>query len=157
MNCSWTTNLNGSWPAGGEIDIIEGVNTQTYNQISLHTGSAAKCGISTDMTNFTGRVLHNNDCAVASNPSGCSVTDSQAMSYVEAFNAAQGGVYAMKWTSDAINVYWWARRDIPQDVISGNPDPSTWAKPVASSSSASCDIDTLFQNHQIVCIHPLTD
>lgn len=78
--------------------------------------------------------------------------DGQAMSYGEAFNAARGGVYAMQWTSGTINVYWWARRDIPQDVKGGSPDPSTWATPVASYSSASCDIDKLFQDHQIVCL-----
>ena len=57
----------------------------------------------------------------------------------------------MEWTSGAINIYWWARKDIPADVSGGKPDPSAWAKPVASYGSGSCDIDALFANHQIVC------
>lgn len=48
------------WPAGGEIDIIEGVNTDTANQATLHT--APNCTI--DGAAETGTLL-TNDCAVA--------------------------------------------------------------------------------------------
>lgn len=54
----------------------------------------------------------------------------------------------MEWTSEAISVWWWARRDVPADVASGQPNPKSWAIPVAHFTG--CDFDALFQNHQIV-------
>ncbi len=144
-SCSWMTNLNGSWPAGGEIDIIEGVNTQASNQITLHTGG--QCSIAPESELYRGSV-GSTDCQVSSNSAGCFVTDNNTASYGESFNEGHGGVYAMEWTSEAISVWWWARRDVPTDVSSGNPDPKSWAIPVARF--VGCDIDRLFQNHQIV-------
>lgn len=41
----WTKGNN--WPDNGEIDIIEGVNRMTYNQMALHTqeGCTAATGV----------------------------------------------------------------------------------------------------------------
>lgn len=142
---SWTTNLNGSWPAGGEIDIIEGVNTQDSNQITLHTGG--QCTTAANPNTYRGSMTNDN-CQVSSNPAGCFVTDDNTASYGKSFNAGAGGYYAMEWTSEAISVWWWARRDVPADVASGRPEPKSWATPVARFTG--CDIDALFQNHQIV-------
>lgn len=46
--------LGDNWPNGGEIDIIEGVNGQTNNQITLH--SAPGCYLATPMAG-SGQVL----------------------------------------------------------------------------------------------------
>lgn len=42
----WTKGEN--WPAGGEIDIMEGINGMTANQMALHTnaGCNATSGVS---------------------------------------------------------------------------------------------------------------
>ena len=142
---SWTTSTS-SWPNDGEIDIVEGVNQQVTNQISLHTGD--NCSMNQASNGSIG-TLGSTDCASATNPAGCSLTDKSPGSYGEPFNAGQGGVYAMEWTSQAISVWWWARRDIPADVRSGAPQPATWATPVARFQG-SCDIDSHFKDHQIV-------
>jgi hypothetical protein len=31
-----------NWPYGGEIDILEGVNAFSQNQVSIHTGSGCR-------------------------------------------------------------------------------------------------------------------
>lgn len=40
---SWMYGPN--WPASGEIDIIEGVNLNTHNSITLHTSPGCSPGI----------------------------------------------------------------------------------------------------------------
>ena len=125
--------------------LSKGVNTQESNQITLHTGG--KCSVATNANTYRG-TENQTDCQVSSNPTGCFVTDNNTASYGESFNAGHGGVYAMEWTSEAISVWWWARRDVPADVASSQPKPESWAIPVAQFKG--CDIDALFQNHQIV-------
>lgn len=62
-----------------------------------------------------------------------------------------GGVYAHTWEEDAINVYFFSRNDIPQDIVDETPDPTGWGTPAASFSNADgCDISQSFQNHSIV-------
>ncbi|KAH7147102.1 glycoside hydrolase family 16 protein [Dactylonectria estremocensis] len=70
-----------NWPISGEIDIIEGVNTQVHNTITLHTGSG--CYITNEGT-----------------------LESTTLNYGNSFNANGGGVYAMEWTSDHISIWW---------------------------------------------------
>lgn len=140
---SWTGSIN-AWPNGGEIDIVEGVNLQTNNEVVLHTGK--KCSMASDNDKMTG-VPGLPDC---DNADGCTVKDGSSNSYGEAFNKGGGGVYAMEWTNKSIKVWWWARNAVPEDIRSGKPSPRGWPDPVASFSNAGCDIDKLFKDHQIV-------
>lgn len=57
----WTVGPN--WPNGGEIDILEGVNFNTYNQVSIHTGvqNGADCVIPSDFGG-TGTLVTGTDC-----------------------------------------------------------------------------------------------
>jgi hypothetical protein len=76
---------------------------------------------------------------------GCSVLGSQTSSGT-GVNSGGGGVYALYWTSKFIRIYHFARSNIPANILSGNPDPSTWGLPSANFDSANggCDIDANF-------------
>jgi hypothetical protein len=140
--------LGSDWPKNGEIDIIEGVNDQSSNQMTLHTSSG--CSISN--SGFTGTLV-TDDCYVdASGQSanaGCAIDNGNSESYGSGFNNAGGGVYATEWTGSAINVWHFPSYSVPSDISSGNPVPSNWGTP-AARFAGSCDIDSHFNNLQIV-------
>jgi hypothetical protein len=71
-------------------------------------------------------------------------------SYGTAFNANGGGVYASLWTSDGIKVWYFASRDVPGDIRSGNPNPWNWGTPVANFGGGGCDFDARFRDMSIV-------
>ncbi|OCK74731.1 glycoside hydrolase family 16 protein, partial [Lepidopterella palustris CBS 459.81] len=138
----WTFGAN--WPNNGEIDIIEGVDKNTNNKISLHSGD--NCKVTAQPESGT---LLTTDCAESTGGgSGCSVGDGSTSSYGDGFNAVNGGVYAMEWTSTSIKVWFFPRSSIPNSITHGSPDVKTFGTPVAFFSG--CDFDTHFANHQIV-------
>ncbi|KAI4795781.1 endo-1,3(4)-beta-glucanase [Aureobasidium sp. EXF-8846] len=139
-----------SWPNGGEIDIIEGVNTQNHNAMTLHTADG--CSIYNN-GNFTGN-LYSDDCYVnaadQTNNLGCQISTNQYNTYGDGFNNVGGGVYAMEWTDEAISIWFFQRGAIPSNVLSSNPSPDyTWGKPL-SQFTGCCDIPEFFSNNQIV-------
>ncbi|KAL6250666.1 hypothetical protein RBB50_002969 [Rhinocladiella similis] len=146
----WTVGAN--WPSTGEIDIIEGVNSQIGNSMALHTGQG--CSISSN-GDFSGQISSTN-CYVAAPGqamnAGCQIlaTNDRA-SYGTQFNQGQGGVFATEWTSTGINIWFFPRGGVPSDIASGSPDPSSgsWGTPM-SSFAGGCAIDNFFSNHQIV-------
>ncbi|OAP63931.1 hypothetical protein AYL99_03158 [Fonsecaea erecta] len=143
----WTVGPN--WPSAGEIDIIEGVNSQASNAMTLHTDSG--CSI-TNNGMFSGSVATPNcDIKAAGQAmnAGCSISTPNDGTYGTGFNQAQGGVYATEWTSSAISIWFFSRSAIPSDISSGSPDPSNWGQPLASFSGG-CNIDEFFNNNQIV-------
>ena len=141
----WTFGPN--WPTSGEIDIIEGVNSQTANSVTLHT--AAGCSMSSSGS-LNSSIRANTDCNAGDGQTGCSSGTSSVQGYGAGFNAIGGGVYALEWTSSAIDVYFFPRSAIPGDIKSGKPDPNSWGPPTASFSGSGCDIDSHFMNHNIV-------
>ena len=109
-----------NWPAGGEIDIIEGVNSNTANQMTLHTSPG--CAVSS--SDGARSSLLSQDCdATINGNTGCGFRASAANSYGSGFNANNGGVYATEWTSAAINIWFFPRGAIPSDVLGDSPDP----------------------------------
>lgn len=139
-----------SWPNGGEIDIIEGVNTQNHNAMTLHTADG--CSIY-DNGNFTGS-LYSDDCYVnaadQTNNLGCQISTSQYNTYGDGFNNVGGGVYAMEWTDEAISIWFFQRGTIPSNIQSGNPTPdASWGRPL-SQFTGCCDIPEFFSDNQIV-------
>jgi hypothetical protein len=138
----WTFGPN--WPNSGEIDIIEGVNMQQTDQITLHTSEGCSLGGNGSVPTST---LSTTNCY---GNDGCSVGTANAFGYGAGFNLAGGGVYAMEWTSSAIEVYFFPRLLIPADITAGTPNPAGWGTPVASFSGSGCDIDSHFVNHNIV-------
>ncbi|KAF5572068.1 mixed-linked glucanase precursor MLG1 [Fusarium pseudoanthophilum] len=137
-----------NWPTSGEIDILEGVNTQTENKISLHTGPG--CSITNDGTT-QGTTLESENCDSAGASAGCGQNTSDNQNYGDGFNDIGGGVYATEWTSDHIAVWFFHRGRIPQDIQSGNPTPSSWGPPAAKFNGGhGCNIDDHFKENNIV-------
>ncbi|KAF5026588.1 hypothetical protein F66182_1314 [Fusarium sp. NRRL 66182] len=140
----------------GEIDIIEGINgNQDANVVSLHT-----CG--TCVFNHPGgldpRPNCNNGgtlsrwCEDGTNYDGCGNT-MPVGSYGKPFNANQGGVYATWLTKEALKIYWFPRSKIPDDIKSGNPNPSNWASPATSqfvNANGNCDVGKYFKKQTII-------
>ncbi|KHN95158.1 Concanavalin A-like lectin/glucanase [Metarhizium album ARSEF 1941] len=136
------------WPNSGEIDILEGVNSQTQNAISLHT--KAGCTMSNQGAIASTR-LASADCGASGASSGCGQRTADSSNYGDGFNAIGGGVYATEWTSDHIAVWFFPRSKIPQDIASQNPNPGSWGAPTARFVGGNtCNIDGFFKNHQIV-------
>ncbi|KAM0520051.1 hypothetical protein ACHAPE_003324 [Trichoderma viride] len=134
-----------NWPNSGEIDIIEGVNSQTSDSITLHTSAGFSVG--NDGSN-SGTQLLGSDCE---GNNGCSQTTSDNQNYGDGFNAINGGVYATEWTSNHIAVWFFPRTGIPSDISSENPKPSGWGIPLAQFNPADgSSIDDHFQNQQLV-------
>ena len=130
--------LGPNWPNSGELDIIEGVNSQTTNSMALHTNSG--CSI-TNQGSFSGDLQHSNcDVSAPNQPSnaGCSIATKNPQNFGTGFNSAGGGIYATEWTSQRISIWFFPRSSIPQDIVSGNPNPVNWGVPMASFSGADC-------------------
>ncbi len=87
--------------------------------------------------------------------SGCTTLNERPddQSYGTNFNDNNGGIYATQWTSDGINIWFWAYKSadiIPADVTSGTPDPSGWGPPVASYESGDASLDAVLSEGKLV-------
>lgn len=71
-------------------------------------------------------------------------------SYGDAFNAAEGGVYALEWDDEFLRMWHFPRAGIPADIQVGRPQPSGWGLPHALFGGAGCDADTHFFNMSLV-------
>lgn len=143
---SWT--VGGDWPNNGEIDIIEGVNRQTADAMTLHTSE----GCTINDSGFSGDLSTSNCWTQApgqSSNAGCGIDATSSATYGDGFNSAGGGIYAMEWTSDYIQVFEFTHASAPADLTAGTPNPSNWGEP-AAYFAGDCDIDSHFNSHQIV-------
>ena len=90
----WTDGAN--WPVTGEIDIVEGVNDYTNNQVTVHANTG--CQLPTNNVTalgISGSIVSGTNCAaLQTNNEGCGVRASQTNSFGEPFNRNGGGVYA---------------------------------------------------------------
>lgn len=83
----------------GEIDILEGINQMTTNQMSLHT--AAGCTQASGVTQ-TGTTTQT-DCNLSVNSNnGCTVIDESTDSYGAGFESAGGGVWVTELADSGI-------------------------------------------------------
>src|SRR5438046_2966198 len=62
--------------------------------------------------------------------------------------------YATEWTSTAIKIWFWPAGSAPHDLVTGQPDPTTWGSPHANFANA--NLDNYFSNHQIILNTGLT-
>ncbi|KAH7927570.1 hypothetical protein BV22DRAFT_1031614 [Leucogyrophana mollusca] len=141
----WTKGAN--WPSDGEIDIVEGVNLMTTNQMALHSQPGCSHTTPQDQTGTSGVT----DC---SQGAGCTVVEKKPNSYGAGFAAAQGGVFAAQFDVSGIYMWFWSRADIPDAIkqaTSASPmDTSTWGPPSGAYPSSSCDISKFFGAQQLV-------
>lgn len=143
----WTLGMKDTWPKAGEIDILEGVHNNQHDQVTWHT--APGCNL-TVPANFSGTSISTN--CYANEVGGCGIVDWSRASYGPLFNALGGGVYAMRWDADSIDVWFFYRAAVPPDITLGapNPTPENWGAPSASLSNIGCDLDKYFVDHAII-------
>ncbi|PWN40968.1 hypothetical protein IE81DRAFT_325058 [Ceraceosorus guamensis] len=154
----WTTTTeeNGKWPIGGEIDILENANDEfTSNLVSLHTKS--DCQIPAKISGQTGSVDYTTCSVYVNNNSGCRVrmNGGSAPTWGASFNRAKGGFFAMARsfgsTGKGVRVWYWPRGSEPADLKASSKtvNPDAWGKPAAWFNIAnSCRSD--FGPHKIV-------
>ncbi|KAI6177795.1 Endo-1,3(4)-beta-glucanase [Aphelenchoides bicaudatus] len=123
-----------NWPGCGQINIIEGVNTNKNNTMSLNTDEG--CQITNSSTEYTGKLLKSNCYIKAPGQKinrGCQILADGNDNYGEGFNKANGGVYATEITSEYISIWHFPRLKIPEDLKYGglNPNPESWGTPTA--------------------------
>ncbi|QRV78202.1 glycoside hydrolase family 16 protein [Ceratobasidium sp. AG-Ba] len=146
----WTTDTNG-WPSRGEIDIIEGVNDQGPNAMTLHTTSGCTQPSSRDMYGSPTQL----DCNYQVNGNaGCGVKSPDGNSYGPSFNSAGGGWYVMERTSSFIKIWFWPRNsgNVPASVKNGasQVDTAGFGKPSALFVNNSCDFNSHFGPENII-------
>lgn len=148
--------FGGQWPSSGEIDVIEGVNLNTTNRYTLHTGPDANCVLVPNLPTksgvvpYTGHVLSTKCDSSYGNDDGCAFLDTTNTSFGHGFNMAGGGVFAHLWTSSRIQMWHFVRDSIPEDIQKGRPDPSSWPPPVAFWSSRGCNFPSNLYDHHLV-------
>ncbi|KAJ3531983.1 hypothetical protein NM688_g7492 [Phlebia brevispora] len=139
--------VNGTeWPSGGEVDILEGVNDVSPDQITLHTNPGCTMPSGLNMTGTPG----NTDCEGSD---GCGVQAPTQNSYGPPFNENGGGWYAMERTDDFIRVWFFPRDgDVPSDVSNSSStiDTDNWGEPTAYFPNTQCDIVDMFSGENIV-------
>lgn len=146
----WSNGPN--WPAGGEIDIIEGVNNYTNNQATIHTSDGCSLPTSdTTQLNIAGTVVGGTNCAAdQTDNEGCGVRSNYNYTFGSGFNSISGGVYAMLWQDSGIQVYFFPRGSIPSDITAGAPQPQSWSTPMANWPSTDCNMASHFYNHSVI-------
>ncbi|KAK3994990.1 concanavalin A-like lectin/glucanase domain-containing protein [Cladorrhinum sp. PSN332] len=127
-----------NWPNSGEIDILEGVNSQRSNSITLHT--AEGCTMSNTTGSLASTRLTSSNCE---GNSGCGQETESSSNYGVGFNSGGGGYYVMEWTEDSISV-WFIPRDSGEAArLSAAMDTPSSSSDTADSSSSSSSSDMI--------------
>jgi len=148
---AWFLGTGATWPAVGEIDVVEYVHNNSFNAMTLHT--APGCSVANSTNAFVGK-LQAEDCNAGNGNMGCGVqAPSQIEAYNqqvntagEAFNAQGGAIYVTEWTSSGINIWSFARSAVSSSFNSVNPSTAGFPTPLASFSGYGCDFSKAFQN-----------
>jgi hypothetical protein len=140
------------WPNGGEIDILEGVNDQKTNYMTLHTAYGAQLAPN-KLAGFAGKITTSN-CDInapgQAENQGCAIQDPSELTYGKGFNEAGGGVFAVERTSEAIRMWFFPRGKFPDDIVYSQPAPNAnWGRP-RSLFAGDFSIDEHFKEQQIV-------
>lgn len=147
----WTLNNLSKQDDDGEIDIFEGVNSQQSNRVALHTREGCTQSNSTDM-DFTGSVI-STDCNYHTNGNqGCAIQSKEDTSYGEAFAENGGGVMAMNWDGEGIQMWFWSKDDVPESIKNESPDPHNGdlGAPMAYYPASTCNPREFFGEQNLV-------
>ncbi|KAN0091572.1 glycoside hydrolase family 16 protein [Tylopilus felleus] len=148
---TWPAVSGPNWPNNGEIDILEGVNSESPNQSTLHT--SANCAMPL-VREMTGKSANNNCDVYATDNAGCGVRFADSNSFGHNFNIIGGGWYAIERTSTYISIYFWERgsSSVPSEVKQpgGTVHPSTWGTPAAYFDNTNCDFAAHFGPMNII-------
>ncbi|KAL4068802.1 glycoside hydrolase family 16 protein [Scleroderma yunnanense] len=148
---TWPAEVGANWPNQGEVDIVEGVNDQTPNLSSMHTG--ANCTMPTSRI-MTGTSVGTNCDVYETNNSGCGVDINDNNSFGPSFNGIGGGWYAIERTSSFVKIFFWERESlsVPTDVRYPTSFVITdgWGTPAAYFPNTDCDFSTHMGPHNII-------
>ncbi|KAK0482622.1 glycoside hydrolase family 16 protein [Armillaria novae-zelandiae] len=89
------------------------------------------------------------NCNAYVSTTGCGLSLDSTSSFGLPFNQADGGVYALQFTDSGISMYFWNTGSVPDDIVSGSPNPSTWDAVVSYSADA-CDPSSHFKDLMMV-------
>ena len=82
---------------------------------------------------------------------GCGIESRNPGSYGSIFNSEGGGLYALEWTIDGIQAWFWNEGSIPSDALDGsNPDPSSWGIPYANFPFGDYCPSSKFKGQQVI-------
>lgn len=135
----------------GEIDIIEGANSQSINTVTLWDyRTVGTCHVQNDPSAYES--LTSTDCHGSTDGTGgCETNDGRNNSFGIQFNQGHGGVYALEWTANFIRVFFLPRDSIPScndGPLGSSPDPSKWDRPTAYLRG--CDFDAYFHGLHMI-------
>lgn len=144
----WSVGPN--WPKAGEIDILEGVHKQTYNQYTIHTATQCALPVDAKGVDALGHPMWNVCTSSGSDNRGCGFLNDDPRSYGDGFNAAGGGVLAHEWNSQGIKIWFFPRDEIPADITAEQPNPTSWGSPIAAWSTKYCDFSSALYEHSLI-------
>lgn len=153
----WLLGTGSTWPAVGEIDILEYVHDTPYNAMTLHTAPGCTVDNATTSSPYTGQ-LQNADCNSGSAATGCSIhstpnTTSLGAKFASAghaFNAQGGAVYVTEWTPTGIKIWAFARTAVPASLNSDNPSTASFPPPLAAFAGKGCDYAQSFRDMALI-------
>ncbi|KNZ72585.1 putative glycosidase C21B10.07 [Termitomyces sp. J132] len=150
----WTLGVGKEWPHAGEIDIIEGINLQTSNQMAMHSDPGC---MQAPQPGQTGLTL-NTDCGSADGR-GCIVGETKHNSFGAGFNKAGGGVFATQLDVSGVYIWFWGRADIPEQITTAtstsNINVTAFGLPSAAYPVSGCNYTQFFGPQQLVILTTL--
>ena len=149
-----TAGTPAAWPAGGEIDVLEGVHLSRVSATTLHAGPGCtrKFKSAYAAPPYAGNETWNGDCNAGT---GCGIVGADG-GMGAGFNDLGGGVYATEFSprgaAQAIKVWFFPRGDpeLP-DFSRDEIDTADWRLPVAHFSLADdTGCGDAFKNQKII-------
>ncbi|WWC85979.1 uncharacterized protein L201_000850 [Kwoniella dendrophila CBS 6074] len=157
----WTCTRAGTWPAYGEVDIIEGLyglDQQQYsnNLFTLHSDKG--CNMPQPSNSSSGIPNRGTGTPLLTDCTGgvgCAVRDKSAKSFGAALNKQDGGIFVMRRSAARGFSFWfWPHNDpsTPKDISSGAQTivETVMNTPIANFPTDDCDINKHFDNHEII-------